>query len=267
MDEDTPIIAATGLDFEAEAASGFGIEVISGLNRRKYLRDLNARVRAGARGIISFGVAGGLSPELRAGRVVIASSVYTAAGCFKTCDAWSASLLAALPHAAHLPVFGAVAPVLTSSEKAAIFRKTGSATVDVESRDAAEIAAHYGLPYAVLRVVVDPAHREIPLSALSGVDDEGRTCAMAVLKALARRPGDILGVISIAIDGLKANRALQHTRRTLGPFFCLRTRSRPVPSRDETDVGQMQEASHTAQLPSAVSGFVPIRAWLARRGA
>jgi adenosylhomocysteine nucleosidase len=185
-DDALPVIVAVGLDFEAEAVSGPGVKVVCGLNLRKYLRELHEQARRGARGIISFGIAGGLLPELRAGETVVASHVLTSEGSFKTCEMSSASLLAVKPDAHYLPVFGSLAPILSVPEMESLRRKTGAATVDMESRDAAEVAAHYGLPYAVLRIVLDRAHRAIPLSALAGADDHGRTDAKAVVKRLAR---------------------------------------------------------------------------------
>src|SRR5208337_2704323 len=103
MDKETddalPVIVAAGLDFEAEAAIGPGVKVVCGLNRRKYLRELHEQARSGARGIISFGIAGGMLPKLRAGDAVVASHVLTSEGSFKTCEIWSASRLAAIPDA------------------------------------------------------------------------------------------------------------------------------------------------------------------------
>lgn len=218
-DDGLPLIAAAGLDFEADAARGRYVKVVSGLNRRKYLKELHDQARAGARGIISFGIAGGISPSLKAGDIVVARDVITANRSFKPCEIWSASLLAALPHAHHLPVYGSLEPLLTVSEKHAVWRATGSATVDVESRDAAEVAAYYGLPYAVLRVVLDPAQRAIPLSALVGVDDTGKTDAKAVVKALVWRPQDLHGMVRLAYDARKANLSLIRCRQALGPLL------------------------------------------------
>jgi len=260
VDDDLPMIAAAGLDFEAEAARGLGVKVVRGLNRRRFLRELHAQATRGARGIISFGVAGGLSPKLETGDVVVASAVHTAEGIFRTCEAWSASLLAALPHARYLPVFGAMGPVLTPLEKEALWNETGSATVDVESRDAAEVAAHYGMPYAVVRIVLDPADREIPLSALSGVDDAGNTCAKSLFKALAQRPQDIPGMLRIAAEGRKATQSLLRTRQALGPCFSFYG---PVVQLSCTEAPQ--DASYSGQNGAASSYFVFIRTWLARR--
>lgn len=75
------------------------MKVVFGLDPRRYMEDLHAHARAGTRGILSLGVAGGLSPHLQSGDVVVASAVHTAGGSFRTCEAWSATLLAALPPA------------------------------------------------------------------------------------------------------------------------------------------------------------------------
>lgn len=265
MDDHLPMIAAAGLDFEAQAARGLGIKVVRGLNRRKYLSELYEEARAGARGLISFGIAGGLSPNLKSGDVIVASSVKTERTTYNTCTEWSAALLAAIPHARYLPVFGATGPVLTPAEKAALWRKTGSATVDVESRDAAEVATHYGLPYAVLRVVLDPAERAIPLTALCGADEDGKTCVKAVLKAVARRPRDIPGLVRIANDGRKANRALFETRQALGPFFSFYSGKGQAPCPDYEKTGLAQAVSYSAQIRAAADYFVFIRTLLARR--
>lgn len=219
--DDAPVIAAAGMDFEARIATGPGVSVIYGQRRDQYERELHALVQRGARGIISFGTAGGISPSLRAGDVVVATAVMTAKDRFDTHLPWSKALLAANSHAHHLPVFGVEAPVLSVLEKEALWSATGVAAVDVESRVSAEVARHYGLPYAVLRVIIDPAHRAIPLSALAGVQDDGTVNALSVFRSLLRRPEDLGNIIRLAGDSRKANRSLLRCRQALGPFLGL----------------------------------------------
>jgi hopanoid-associated phosphorylase len=219
--DDAPVIAAAGMDFEARIALGPGVRAVFGQKRDKYLQDLHALVRRGARGIVSFGTAGGISPALKPGDVVVASAVVTAKARFETHSPWSKSMLNANSHAHYMPVFGVEAPVLSVLEKEALWSATGVAAIDVESRAAAEVAAHYGLPFAVLRVIIDPAHRAIPLSALAGVREDGTVNAFSVFRSLLRRPEDIGGIFRLAGDSRKANRALLRCRQSLGPFFGL----------------------------------------------
>jgi len=218
-----PVVAAAGMDFEARLAEGPGIKTVFGQSRCKYRELLYKHARAGACGIISFGVAGGLSPGLRPGDVVVASAVITADGISRTSPAWSASLLRALPRAHHMPVFGAEAPVMTMLEKEALWDATGAAAVDMESGLVAEVAAEFGLPHAVLRVVLDPAERALPKAALAGAREDGKTAPWAVMKSLIKRPGDLPALLRLASDARKANGALLRSRQALGPLlgFCL----------------------------------------------
>src|SRR5262249_34052358 len=148
VEDERPVLVATGMDFEACIAEGNGAVVVFGQNRCKYRQDLHRCVRSGVRGLISFGISGGLAPDLRPGDVVVGNAVVTAGGTIRTSVAWSKSLLDLLPHAHHLPVFGAEAPVLTDSGKESLWHKTGAVAVDTESGIVAEAADHYGLPYA-----------------------------------------------------------------------------------------------------------------------
>jgi len=219
--DDAPVIVAAGMAFEARIAKGAGVRAVYGQKREVYMQKLHEFARAGARGIISFGVAGGLSPLLKPGDVVVASSVVTAKGSFPTDLRWSQSLQNALTHAVSGPIFAADATVMTVLEKEALWKGTGAAAVDMESGAAAEVANYHKLPFAVLRVIIDPAHRSIPISAAVGARENGTTDALAVIRSLMQRPGDLSEIIRLADDARKANKSLFRCRNALGPFFSL----------------------------------------------
>ncbi len=216
-----PVIVAAGMKFEARIAKGPGVRTVCGQNRAAYVRDLDAAVGAGARGVVSFGVAGGLCPSLKPGDVVVARCVVTANHRYETDPRWSQSLRRVLPSAAEGPVFAADGAVMTVLEKEALFYGTGAIAVDVESGVAAEVAERHGVPFAVLRVVLDPARRSLPLSASVGVRDDGSTDPAAVIRSLVRRPGELAELIRLASDARRANRSLLGSRQALGPFFSL----------------------------------------------
>jgi adenosylhomocysteine nucleosidase len=214
-----PVLVAAGMDFEAEIARSDCAIVIHGQNRCKYREDLHHYAQRGVRGFISFGIAGGLAPNLRPGDVIVANAVVSQEATIRTCVEWSKGLLNMLHDAHHLPVYGATAPVLTVQEKASLWHGTGAVAVDMESRDVAEVADHYGLPYAVLRVILDPAGRSIPKSAMAGARDDGTIDAAAILKSLMRRPHDLAGLLRLGSDSGRANKVLLSCRQTLGPLF------------------------------------------------
>lgn len=214
-----PVVAATGLAFEARIAQGPGVKAIYGQSREKYVRCLHAHARAGVSGFISIGVAGGLSPALQPGDVLAASSVISADDTSSTCERWTKSILKAIPSAHHMPVFASEETITSTLHKEELWKATGAGAVDMESGPTAKVAALYGLPFAVLRVVLDPAHRTIPLSALAGASDNGETAPLAVLGALIKRPGDLPALLRLAGDTRKASRSLLRSRQALGPFL------------------------------------------------
>lgn len=216
-----PVVVCAGMDFEARIAQSHGAAVVYGQDRCKYRDDLHRHARNGAAGFLSFGVAGGLSPDLRPGDVVIASSVVTAAGRSKACPDWTAALRRLIPHAHHVPVFGAGTPIMSVAEKQSLWIETGAGAVDMESGPAAEAAREYGLPFAVLRVILDPSGRALPPSALAGARSDGTTDVKAVISSLLRRPQDLGGLMRLAQDNRKANDALLRSRQALGPLFGL----------------------------------------------
>src|SRR5436853_685502 len=148
------VIAVTSLALEARVALGPGVSVIC-KQASALAGALDAAVKHGAAGIISFGIAGGLAPELMAGHWVVGSAVRTDDGYFPTDRYWAARLLNSLPRAVHGEIAGTDAPAATSRDKRRLHARTGAALVDMESHIAAFIAASYRIPFAVCRVVID----------------------------------------------------------------------------------------------------------------
>lgn len=217
-------VVATGLRFEARLAHGGSATRVCCGRGPQMAVALATAIGPGCAGIISFGIAGGLDPQLRAGSVVVASSVIGANGVKMALPAderWSQALLRAVPRASHAPVLGVDAAVTEPADKLALFRQTGAAVADMESHIAASVAAGHGLPFAVLRVVADPANRRVPQAALAGMREDGATDAMAVLRALMQTPGDLIDLPGVACNAYVAKAALARARRDLGAGFGL----------------------------------------------
>jgi len=177
---------------------------------------LENAVAHGGRGIISFGIAGGLTPEFRPGDWVVASKVASAHGHFPTNRSWSGNLLNALPTAMSAAIFGADAPVVESAAKLMLGQSSGTVAVDMESHIAARVAANHGLPFAACRVIVDPANRTLPPAALVGLRADGTPDIVAVLRSVLRQPSQLPALIRTASDANAAHRALLRGRRLLG---------------------------------------------------
>src|SRR5579859_3600866 len=182
-------VVVAGLAFEARLAASTGATACHG--RGLTLRNsLSRAVAGGCAGIISFGIAGGLDPRLPVGTPVIASAVLGGEGALPTDGRWSSHLRRIFPDAHYGRILGSDEPVADTGEKASAFRRTGAAIVDMESHLAAITARRLGVPFAVVRVVADPAGRAVPQCALDGMRPDGSADALAVLRATARRPAE-----------------------------------------------------------------------------
>src|SRR5260221_7899099 len=69
------LIVVVGLAFEARIAAGPGIRVICSGHGKNLADSLSKALVDGARSVVSFGVAGGLSPDLQPGTCVIGSAI------------------------------------------------------------------------------------------------------------------------------------------------------------------------------------------------
>lgn len=220
-----PVIAVAGMAFEARIARGDGVEAVFAARADLLERALSDALARGASGVISFGTAGGLAPDLPPGSLIVADAVDGPFGPVATDPAWTAQLAAALaasPLAARVPVRRGVeaavaAPVTGAAAKDALFRSTGGAlAVDMESHLAAAAAAAHGVPFAVCRAIVDPAWRSLPRAAMAGLRDDGSTAILPVLRELVRQPAQLGALLQIAADARAARATLAEARRVLG---------------------------------------------------
>jgi adenosylhomocysteine nucleosidase len=215
------VIAFVGMAFEARIAAGPGVLVVCRNARRELAAAAASAARHGYRGIISFGVAGGLASELRTGDWVVASSVLDADSESETDTAWSNRLLDVIDGASYAPILGVDKPVAEPSRKRELYETTGASAVDMESHVVARIAAAHGLAFAAVRVVVDPADRALPSAALRGMGSDGRADVRAVVRDLVARPSQISPLARIAVDAYAARTEMLRVRRLLGPHFGL----------------------------------------------
>jgi hopanoid-associated phosphorylase len=170
----------------------------------------------GATALVSFGIAGGLAPDLAPGTLVIGSAVVVRHGTVATDAAWSARLAAALPEARTGLVLGGDRILGDARRKAALFARTGALAVDLESGGVARAATTAGVPFVVLRAIADPAARDVPPAALIGLNAEGGIALGAVLASLWRDRAQLPRLLQVARDARVARAALLRGVRHLG---------------------------------------------------
>lgn len=215
-----PVLIVTGLVQEAKIAAGPGMTVICSSSDPVQLRSLLAAIDPnGIRGVISFGVAGGLDPALKTGQVVLATEVMAAGAVWSASETLSAELIAGSGVGSQKVVRGGlvgVEKVVTGQAgKAALRSEFGAAAVDMESHIAAEFAAMAGLPFAALRVISDPASRALPEIATTAIKPNGDVDLRKVLRGIARNPLVIRALVSTGRDFNHALRSLRDCRSFL----------------------------------------------------
>jgi adenosylhomocysteine nucleosidase len=82
----------------------------------------------------------------------------------------------------------------------------------MESHIAADYAARAGLPFAAVRVISDPASRELPTLAASVIKPNGDIDLRKVMHGIARDPSSLLELVSTGLDFNRALRSLRGCR-------------------------------------------------------
>jgi adenosylhomocysteine nucleosidase len=193
--------------------------IVSGVGTAAARDGARRLAAAGARALISWGMAGALDPALAAGTLVLASEVVAAdGGRFLTARHWREQL--AQQVAARHPICSgriltSPEPIRSAADKALTFRRTAAAAVDMESAAVAEVAAAERLDFLVVRAIVDTARDTLPQAALSAAAAGTRALRLAqMLGSLARSPGEVPELIRLASRYRIASRALAAVARS-----------------------------------------------------
>jgi len=171
-------------------------------------------IQAGATGLISFGLAGGLDSSLPAGKVIVPEAVIAGGHTWRTDPTLSARLGGTTCHLC----LGVDRVVAGQAEKRSLGRETGAAMADMESASVAAVAEAAGLPFAVLRAICDPAGRALPPAALVGLDGSGRIALSRIAWSVLTHPRQIPVLIALAREATAARSALRRRLAALRNF-------------------------------------------------
>lgn len=219
----------TGLASEAGclaslAAGGDAMVLCAGADGGRAGLAARQLIERGCGGLLSFGMAGGLDPDLAPGAVTLPRRVLDAAGHAVTVDEPWRDRLAALLSGMAIgagDIAGSTELVASVAAKQRLRQMTGAAAVDMESLALGKEARRAGIPFLVVRVIADPADRAPPPWAADTIDAAGRVRTLAALWALLRHPADLPTAMSLAGDSRAALAALRRVAAGAGPLFGL----------------------------------------------
>jgi adenosylhomocysteine nucleosidase len=213
------VMCISGLVVEAKIAQAAGFSVVVGAGDRDHTAALVAAAAAKTDCLVSFGIAGGLAPELTAGTVVVSGEVVSEGHRWAIEPSISRQLsqFARSIGAVEGLVLGASSILATQAEKRRAWATTGAIAVDLESEIVARIATALGIPFIVLRSIADTARRDLPPASLVSLTADGKPDLLKVFFAVLRRPLQIGGMIGLGRETALALSAL------IGPARALRS--------------------------------------------
>jgi adenosylhomocysteine nucleosidase len=189
---------------------------IGGANAQRATRAL---YESGVDALISWGCAGGLCPAIRAGTLSIPDAVVDFDGEQLPIDRrLHQSLCHLLADTALIRTERSLSydsAVVSTQQKAALYQRYGAIAVDMESAAVALTAHGYGLPFASVRAILDPADQALPETAVQGLDDDGTFVMSCGLRSLLKKPGDITGLARLALNSYRAGKSLQRAAQRL----------------------------------------------------
>lgn len=175
-------------------------------------------VRHGARVLLSWGVAGGLSPALAPGELLIAAQVVTRDGCWDADDHWLGRVEQALhtcvrhTHTGRLWCDEQVVCSIHAKRQLAL---RGLLAVDMESAAVARVAADAGIPFVAVKSICDPFNRALPAAALQLLDARGRLRLRALASVLRGGPATWRALRVLRGDFTAARRGLRRAAAAL----------------------------------------------------
>lgn len=212
-----------GFGAEARWLRGLDVRVaFSGGSSERARSEAQRLVDGGAAALVSFGLAGGLAPELRPGDLLLPKAVRGNGGVsWSVNQSWHQRVLTRLAAGGLEPkqhvLAGRDSIVATAADKRALFEATGARAVDMESHAVAEIAAGTGIPFLVLRALADPSEQVVPQVAREALRPDGRVRIRATFGGLLRQPAELMALFRLARQSALALASLRRGVRLAGP--------------------------------------------------
>ena len=185
---------------------------VSGMGSKAARSAAQRLIDAGATSLVSWGLAGGLDPDLGTGAVCVPREVIAADGSrLRTARSWQESLSSSVPQRCRVgndALLTAECALETTADKSAARRATGACAVDMESSAVAQVAEAHGVPFIAVRVIVDTARDSIP-PAVAGASRAGKVRLGRLILGLIRSPRQIASLLRLARRYRVALRSLE----------------------------------------------------------
>lgn len=206
--------------FDAIPRAQRNFETFAGIGPERAANGAEALIGAGARGLLSFGVAGGLAMTAPAGAVVLPEAIVHGDRRYPTDATWRDQICASISGACEV-ILGTLAGtdrmISTPDGKQELHRHSAAVACDMESHAVARIAASHGVPFVVIRAISDPHDQFVPPWLLRCLTPAGELRIWKLLWQAVQRPGSWGELAGLSRDAKSAFESLRGVALRLGP--------------------------------------------------
>ncbi|MDT8427662.1 MAG: purine and other phosphorylase-like protein, family 1 [Pseudomonadales bacterium] len=224
MHQEAAALGIKAIPMQLMELPGVGLMLLGGMGheRARAAAALLADARVDA--LLSWGMAGALAPDLVSGQILCPRRVLTDDGQSYPVDPvlHADCLDKVCPDALSGDLFCSEAPVLTVAAKQELYCHHAAIAVDMESAAIAAVALERGLPFVVLRCVLDSSQTALPSLCISAVDAYGQVQTWSLLRSLLSRPTESFLLPALARQSRLARQRLTSMAAYL-PTLALRT--------------------------------------------
>jgi len=172
--------------------------------------------------IVSTGFAGALAPHIRSGTLLLPEKIKNTHNTVYGVDTDVQQMIGKNAQTDIAPSAIVKGPLLhtdkllaTVSQKQHAYENSRCIACDMESATLAAVAEQGGLPFACLRIVLDPAHMIIPDPIVQLAELEREPTATEFLTAVSRHPAQLAATAAFLWHTFKASRALSRSVKML----------------------------------------------------
>lgn len=214
----------TALEMERDWIGAESVAEVGGMGRARAEAAAGRLLDRGAGALVSWGIAGGLDPDLGPGTVVIPEFVVDGdQGRWFVDSGWRDRLLTGiggLVPISRRPMYHSDRIVASPEQKHALHERWSVAAVDMESAGIAKVARGAGVPWLIIRVVGDVADQGIPKAVTELSDRNGRLRYGAVA-GLVLRPRLWPTLLALGRANAAAGRSMRRVWTAVEPDLVL----------------------------------------------
>ena len=175
--------------------------MVSGIGQHAAATAAQQLIDAGADGLLSAGMAGALSQDLKAGDLLLPDTVSTDTGLNFHCNPeWHKQVVPVITNKLGKPYCGellSTQKIISTSDDKLESAKYGAIAVDMESAGILHTASEHQVPALVIRTVIDPLNYSIPDHIVRNHDQYGEIDSISLVRSVLFRPAQLLKLMSL----------------------------------------------------------------------